>query len=79
MDLRRLDWDKALLQLFDIPEAILPKIVSSSEVYGVSKLPSIEDVPLAGISVTSKLHSLAKRASILGRQRTPAEQVAFFS
>ncbi len=49
MDLRRLDWDKALLQLFDIPETILPKIVSSSEVYGVSKLPSIENVPLAGI------------------------------
>jgi glycerol kinase len=49
MDLHTLTWDKALLKIFDIPEAILPKIVSSSEVYGPVKLPSIEGVPVAGI------------------------------
>ena len=49
MDLHTLAWDKNLLKIFGIPEAILPKIVSSSEVYGAVKLPSIEGVPVAGI------------------------------
>ena len=49
MDLRALSWDQKLLQVFDIPEAMLPKIVSSSEVYGIAKLPAIEGVPVAGI------------------------------
>ena len=49
MDLHTLAWDKNLLKIFGIPEAILPKIVSSSEVYGPVKLPSIGDVPVAGI------------------------------
>jgi glycerol kinase len=49
MDLRSLNWDKSLLRVFDIPEAILPRIVSSSEVYGNAKLPEIEGVPVAGI------------------------------
>jgi glycerol kinase len=49
MDLHNLSWDKKLLQTFDIPESILPRIVSSSEVYGLAKLPSIEGVPVAGI------------------------------
>jgi len=49
MDLRSLNWDKNLLQTFEVPEAILPRIVSSSEVYGIAKLPAIEGVPVAGI------------------------------
>jgi len=49
MDLRALSWDQKLLHVFDIPEAMLPKIVSSSEVYGIAKLPAIEGVPVAGI------------------------------
>jgi glycerol kinase len=49
MDLHTLNWDKDLLQAFDIPAAILPRIVSSSEVYGTAKLASIEGVPVAGI------------------------------
>jgi glycerol kinase len=49
MDLRSLSWDKELLQAFEIPEAILPRILSSSEVYGLAKLSAIEGVPVAGI------------------------------
>jgi glycerol kinase len=49
MDLRSLNWDKTLLQVFDIPPAILPRIASSSEVYGLAKLPAIEGVPVAGV------------------------------
>ena len=49
MDLRTLQWDKDLLEAFSIPAAVLPKIVSSSEVYGTAKVPEIEGVPVAGI------------------------------
>ena len=34
MDLKTLEWDKDILKIFDIPEAILPEIRSSSELYG---------------------------------------------
>jgi glycerol kinase len=33
MDLETLDWDEEMLKAFDIPRAVLPRIVSSSEVY----------------------------------------------
>jgi glycerol kinase len=49
MDLHTLNWDEAQLKLFGIPKAILPKIVSSSEVYGPAKIPAVEGVPVAGI------------------------------
>jgi glycerol kinase len=47
MDLATLQWDKEILKDFEIPILMLPKIVSSSEVYGRSRLPAIKDVPLA--------------------------------
>ncbi len=34
MDLHTLDWDEEILQLLGIPRAMLPKICSSSEIYG---------------------------------------------
>lgn len=49
MDLRTLTWDETQLRLFGIPKAILPRIASSSEVYGLAKIPEIEGVPVAGI------------------------------
>jgi glycerol kinase len=49
MNLRTLAWDPEILTIFGIPEKILPKIASSSEVYGEAKLDSIKDVKIAGI------------------------------
>jgi glycerol kinase len=49
MDLETLSWDKELLDAFGIPEAMLPKIHSSSETYGLAKEPSIKNVAIAGI------------------------------
>jgi len=49
MDLVTLSWDKQLLKVFDIPAAVLPRIVSSSEVYGKAQLASVEGVPVAGV------------------------------
>jgi glycerol kinase len=49
MNLETLSWDKELLHAFGIPEAMLPKIRSSSETYGLAKEPSIKNVAIAGI------------------------------
>ncbi len=49
MNLSTLDWDPEILSAFDIPAAILPRIVSSSEVYAEAKLDSISGVKIAGI------------------------------
>jgi glycerol kinase len=48
MDLATLEWDKNILQDFGIPIHVLPKIASSSQAYGESKLATIQDVPIAG-------------------------------
>src|SRR6266436_3091207 len=49
MNLRTLDWDDELLSAFEIPRAMLPEVRSSSEVYGVARLPAISGVSIAGI------------------------------
>jgi len=49
MDLQALSWDEQLLRDFDIPAALLPKICSSSQVFGAAQLAAIQDVPIAGI------------------------------
>jgi glycerol kinase len=49
MNLHTLSWDRDLLDLFNIPEAILPRICSSSEVYAQATCREINGVPIAGI------------------------------
>ena len=51
MNLKTLDWDQELLDLFEIPRDILPEIRSSSEVYGKSKAsgPFGAEIRIAGI------------------------------
>jgi glycerol kinase len=49
MNLETLAWDPEMLKAYAIPEKMLPKIVSSSEVYGKARLDSIQDVSIAGI------------------------------
>jgi glycerol kinase len=49
MNLATLDWDEELLRSFDVPRSVLPKIVSSSRVYGAVRAPQWEGVPIAGI------------------------------
>jgi glycerol kinase len=49
LNLKTLDWDEELLTAFDIPRGILPRVRSSSEVYGEAVLPEIASVPIAGI------------------------------
>ena len=48
MNLGSLQWDQEILDDFGIPPQMLPKIASSSEVYGEAKLPAIAGVAIAG-------------------------------
>ncbi|WP_293925936.1 glycerol kinase GlpK [Sphingobacterium sp. UBA6320] len=50
-NIETLDWDTELLTLFDIPERMLPKVASSSEIYGHTSGQILSSkVPIAGIA-----------------------------
>src|SRR5581483_4429257 len=49
MDLSTLNWDTDILRDFDIPAQMLPKIVSSSEVYGDATTSALQGIPIAGV------------------------------
>jgi glycerol kinase len=49
LNLETLAWDRDILRVFGIPEKMLPRISSSSEVYGSATPESIKGVPVAGI------------------------------
>jgi glycerol kinase len=42
-------WDPALLAAFDLPASLLPRVKSSSEVYGEATIGALKGVPIAGI------------------------------
>jgi glycerol kinase len=48
-NIHNLEWDKELLELFDIPMAMLPTVKESSEVYGNTSIFSSQ-IPIAGIA-----------------------------
>lgn len=52
MNLRRLSWDKELMDLFEVPEGILPVIVPSSTVLAHTRgIPGLPDgIPIAGVA-----------------------------
>jgi glycerol kinase len=49
MNLQTLDWDDELLKTLDIPRKMLPKICSSSEIYGKTKTTFKNEIPISGI------------------------------
>jgi len=49
MDLDTLRWDRELLDVFGIPQAMLPRICSSGEVYGTVKHSAAKGTAIAGI------------------------------
>jgi len=49
MNLSTLDWDPDVLSAFTIPRAVLPRICSSSEVYGTATQGALQGVRIAGI------------------------------
>ena len=49
MNLETLDWDREILNIFEIPQAMLPRICASSMVYGSIRHSGLEGIPLAGM------------------------------
>lgn len=50
-NIHTLQWDKELLELFDIPESMMPQVKSSSEIYGYARESIfVHEVPIAGIA-----------------------------
>ena len=50
-NINTLEWDKELLELLDIPASMMPRVCSSSEVYGPPKTTIFaHEVPIAGIA-----------------------------
>lgn len=48
-NINSLDWDEELLEIFKIPHSILPKVVSSSEIYGEVEVPNqLKGIKIAG-------------------------------
>jgi glycerol kinase len=60
MNLETLAWDEEILKLLRIPAAMLPRIVSSSEVYG-----NVEAGPLAGVPLAGDLGD--QQAALVGQ------------
>ncbi len=48
-DIHRLCWDETLLDVLDIPASMLPRVCSSSEIYGETVIQGVH-VPIAGIA-----------------------------
>ena len=48
-NIHTLEWDKDLLDLFGIPESMMPKVLGSSEVYGEANIEGTK-VPISGIA-----------------------------
>ena len=49
VDLRTLDWDDELLDAFDVPRAVLPRIAPSSTSYAAATIAALQGVPISGI------------------------------
>lgn len=50
-NIHSLQWDNDLLELFGIPESMLPEVHASSEIYGYTKAPIFaQEVPIGGIA-----------------------------
>ncbi|MBK9154927.1 MAG: glycerol kinase GlpK [Chloracidobacterium sp.] len=50
-NIKSLEWDKELLDIFDVPRAMLPDVRTSSEIYGeVTSVPELAGIPIAGIA-----------------------------
>jgi len=50
-NIHELCWDKELLEIFDIPAAVLPEVRSSSEIYGHTQhILTAHEIPVAGMA-----------------------------
>ena len=62
-NINTLEWDSELLELLDVPSSMLPKVCSSSEIYG-----TVAEGPLAGTPVAGMLGD--QQAALFGQMCT---------
>jgi len=48
MNLKTLDWDEEILKAFGIPRQVLPKILSSSDFFGLIQDGHLKSLPITG-------------------------------
>ena len=65
-DIRNLNWDKKLLNLFDIPETMLPKVFPSAYDYGFTSHPGVAE----GLQISSLVGD--QQAALFGQGATEA-------
>ena len=70
MNLATLEWDDEMLDAFDIPRDVLPRIVSSSEVYGEIATGPLRACPSPASSAISRRRWSARPAFSPARRRT---------
>ncbi len=49
-DIDALKWDKSLLNIFNVPETILPEVYPSSSHFGIVRIPPLAGIPICGIA-----------------------------
>ncbi len=69
MNLATLEWDRDILRDFGIPLPMLPRIVSSSEVYGVAKLQALSAVSINEVRINEVTINEVAIAGDLGDQQ----------
>lgn len=68
-NIHTLQWDEELLQMFDIPDTMLPKVCASSEIYGYTNTSIVSrPIPIAGIAGD-------QQAALFGQMCTEAGSV----
>ena len=50
LNINTLSWDETLLDIFNVPKAILPEVCPSASLFGEAKIPLLAGIPIAGIA-----------------------------
>ena len=71
-------WDPDLLDLFGIPQEMLPQILPSSAAYGVTDGDLVgSEIPIGGVAGISSPRCSANAALRRAKRRTPMAPAAF--
>lgn len=49
-NIETLTWDEELLEIFNVPNAILPEVTSSASLFGNTKISMLDGIPITGIA-----------------------------
>lgn len=67
-NIRTLEWDDTLLEALNIPRCMLPKVCSSSEIYGTTNIQGVE-VPISGIAGDQQAALFGQRCFDVGQAK----------